>query len=188
MIAARLISCYPNGGANAGDGYIAALAAILVTFTREDANDAADPIRGVPANTKFLPTPADILEWHEKRQTKRAPQYSAADKITAAIAQTLIRRKEDEYWAICRDGRPTLTEMREHYGANWGLHPRDPARRKWQPYSITELQAMGGLTDEQWAALPDVDKPLREIEDERNGPNEWEKFKAGTKNAGKIPE
>lgn len=95
VMAARLVACYPNGGANASDAYLLALAAVLVTFSFGDAEAASDPVRGVPSVTRFLPTPADLFEWYESRN-KRENTFSSSSKLMDAIEATLARRKCDD--------------------------------------------------------------------------------------------
>ena len=99
-----LIRGYPNGGANAGDGYIGALAAVLGQYPRQVALKCADPLRGVSRETKFLPTVADLVAWCEKeteplrrdvdRENRIAEQFRLteewknAEKTPSLLAKT----------------------------------------------------------------------------------------------------
>src|SRR4029077_10890084 len=62
----RLIALFPNGQPSNSRGYIGGLAAILVSYPRAVAERRADPLQGVARETRFLPTPADLIEWCER--------------------------------------------------------------------------------------------------------------------------
>src|SRR5580704_1453201 len=64
--AGLIIGAFPNGGANAGDSYIGALAATLGSYPRSVAKRCADHVHGVSRDCKFLPTVADIVAWCER--------------------------------------------------------------------------------------------------------------------------
>lgn len=97
-----IVSAYPNGGNNAGDGYIGALAAVLGQYPRQVALRCADPVHGVARETKFLPTVADLVAWCERetaplhrdiaREERIAAQLKARDEITAEKDPRLLAK------------------------------------------------------------------------------------------------
>lgn len=131
-IVAKLISCYPNGGSQAGDGYIGALAAILVTYPRVVAQLSADPLRGVPRECKFLPTPADVIAWCERETAALRRPVDAEDRYSKHRAEAQQRRQDEELLVEQRKQRPTLDELRAKHGPNWGI--TQPDRRPVIPW------------------------------------------------------
>ena len=90
--ATAIIERYPNGGANAGDSYIGALAAMLASYPRQVAMRCADPVRGIVRTCKFLPTVADVVAFCEREVT---PLYDEA-KRERLIAAQLAERERSE--------------------------------------------------------------------------------------------
>lgn len=72
----EMIGRYANGGAQAGDSYIGALAATLCSYPRQVAMRCASRT-GVTAQCKFLPTDADVIAWCER---DTAPLYRDAER------------------------------------------------------------------------------------------------------------
>lgn len=72
------------------DGYLATLADLLMRYPMQVAVRACDPVHGIPRETRFLPTPADIVGWCE-RETKPLYEESARED---RINQQLRARDE----------------------------------------------------------------------------------------------
>jgi hypothetical protein len=104
-----------------GQGYIGALAAVLVTYPRQAAMRCCDPIKGVARETKFLPTVADLIAWLERETADMRKPVDRDDAVTAQLA----RRREGEQWDAARLTRPTLDELRAKHGPHWGLRQVD---------------------------------------------------------------
>lgn len=75
--ATTIIGRYPNGGRDAGDSYIGGLAAMLGSYPRQVALRCADPVNGIVRACKFLPTPADIVSWCDR---KAEPLFAQVDR------------------------------------------------------------------------------------------------------------
>lgn len=152
-----IIAGYPNGGANAGDSYIGALASTLMAYPRQVAMRCADyprklgqPLRGVSAVEKFLPTPAVIIAWCEK---ETEPLRQAVDREKRAKRQ-LADRAEFE---APRDDRLTYDELKSKYGdgnGGWGI---DRIENTYNWPSPEELAGMVGR--EEWEKIPDGKPP-----------------------------
>jgi hypothetical protein len=122
----RLLQGFPNGGANAGDGYIGALAATLGDYPRMVATKCCSPVHGVARETKFLPTVADIVAFCERETTELRRPVDREDH-DRKMREEFTRRAEDEkFWAADRAARPSLDEIRAKHGPNYGL--KDDAR------------------------------------------------------------
>lgn len=117
----KLVDAFPNGRSQAPKSYIGALAATLCTYPRQVAAQCADPLRGVARDTRFLPTIADIVAWCE-REKAALQQIVDRDDYNAELAKKAreLQQQESEHSAA-RKTRPTLQQMQEKYGPNWGI-------------------------------------------------------------------
>lgn len=83
----RMIRGYANSG-QAGRSYIGAIAELLLQYPRGVALRCADPFRGVARDTKFMPTPADVIGFCEKAC---APMYEEAAREDRVADQLRAR-------------------------------------------------------------------------------------------------
>jgi len=147
--AGAIIDRYPNGGRGAGDRYIGALASVLLSFPRRVALRCADfPVKpgarlgGVCAAAKFLPAPAELVEWcdRESETLRREAEYQQRVEAQRAERQTPYRR-----------GRLSYGELKNKYG-DWRSELDERASVQSAP-SDDELRAIYGtrreLTDEK---------------------------------------
>jgi hypothetical protein len=121
----RLLACWPKP---AGEKpYFGALAAALRNYPRRVALAAADPVTGIPRETKFQPTVADVIAWCERESgwMRRAVERQNLDHARAKERAEAIadQRRTEE----ARKLRPTLEELRRKHGPNWGLKSVDSA-------------------------------------------------------------
>lgn len=139
--ATAIISGYPNGGANAGDSYIGALASTLMGYPRQVAMRCADyprrmgeRLRGVASACKFLPTPADVIAWCEREVEPLYERSAREERVTQQLAdrQEYERREQD------RSQRLSVDELKAKYG-DW-------------------TREIGGVVEPRW-----YDKPIREV-------------------------
>lgn len=133
--ATRIIDGYPNGGRDAGKGYIGALAAMLASYPRQVATACSDRVNGVIRDCKFLPTPADIVSWCEHRTDSLRQQDDRQWRLAKQFEEreAYLRRETIE-----RPRRLSIAELKQKYGdwqRGW-LSPedctqvREAARRK----------------------------------------------------------
>lgn len=116
-----ILDCYPNGGRDATRGYIGALAAVLAQYPRCVTSFAGDPHKGVPRETRFLPTPADVIAWCE-REVADLRGIVERDDYHREIRERMKRREEEANSIEAqRKTRPTLQQMKDKYGENWGI-------------------------------------------------------------------
>lgn len=122
----RLLQGFPNGGANAGKGYIGALAATLAEYPRMVATKCCDPVHGVARETRFLPTVADVVGFCELELTEMRRPLDREDRDARMREEFERRLAEDRALQDDRARRPTLDELKEKHGPNWGLTGKDP--------------------------------------------------------------
>lgn len=116
---------YANGGQQASGSYIGALAQVLAHYPRCVASGAGDLVAGVPSTTKFLPTPADIISWCDPKTQDLREVVERADREHRIASEAASRRMADEKLAADRKLRPTLQQLHEQYGPNWGINTDD---------------------------------------------------------------
>jgi hypothetical protein len=125
-----LVRRFPNGGANAGKDYIGGLAAVLIEYPRSIALRCHDPLRGVPRETKFLPTPSDVIAWCE-RETDDMRRPVDREERDAGMRKHFSKLAEDEkFWSADRAARPTYDELKATHGPTWGISDTDPQNPK----------------------------------------------------------
>lgn len=84
-----MIRGYANSG-QAGKSYIGAIAELLMHYPRSIALRCADPFLGVARETKFMPTPADVIGFCERAS---APIYAEAAREDRVIEQLKAREE-----------------------------------------------------------------------------------------------
>lgn len=75
-----MIRGYANSG-SAGKSYIGAIAEILAYYPRQIALKCADPIHGCARETKFMPTPSDVIGWCERAAKPLHEEAAREDRI-----------------------------------------------------------------------------------------------------------
>lgn len=123
----KMIRGYANSG-QAGKSYIGAIADLLMRYPRSVALGCADPFNGVARDTRFLPTPADVIRWCEAAV---APMYEQADYERRAVEQL----QERENWS----GRVTPPSLKV-MGQRW-LDRTDPVAKALAQAAIGESEA-----------------------------------------------
>ncbi len=123
----KLVRAFPNGGANAGDGYIGALAATLAEYPRMVAVKCCDPVHGVSRETRFLPTVADVVAFCERETAGMRGPVEREDRDARILREMAERAEAEAQLQAERAARPTIDEMKAKHGPNWGLTPSEPA-------------------------------------------------------------
>jgi hypothetical protein len=142
--ATRIVERYPNGGANAGKGYIGALAETLAGYPRQVAV-ACVGVKGISAECKFLPTVADVIAWCE-----RAVEPLRRDRDRELrVERQLVERQEFE---APRRARLTYGELKSKYGdghGGWGVDATAELRR-----GLSRDELIGMCGQDAWDAMP----------------------------------
>jgi hypothetical protein len=125
----KLLQGFPNGGANAGKGYIGALAAALAEYPRMVATKCCHPVHGVARETKFLPTVADIIGFCERETDEMRRPIDREDRDAKMRAEFKARAEDEKFWQADRAARPSLDELKAKHGDNWGLEARQDQKR-----------------------------------------------------------
>lgn len=114
----RMIAGYPNRG-QADKSYIGAIAEILTKYPRVAAIQCMDPVHGVTRETKFLPTPGNIIPWLEDACLPLREQAAREKRIR----EQLEARDKWNNGRQPRQGGSSYKEFRK-YCADNGLKPR----------------------------------------------------------------
>jgi hypothetical protein len=143
-VVSKMISCYPNGGQNAGRSYIGALGAVLVTYPAVIARRSKDPVLGVPRECKFLPTPSDVIAWCERELTELRRPVDYADRHADVKRQVGTQRDEEDYWKKARLTHATDAELRARYGQHFGISQQKRYAKPYKSPTDDELRALYG--------------------------------------------
>ena len=124
-IAGKIVACYPNGGRNAGDSYIGALAQALSCYPACIIRRAHRVPGGIPSECRMLPSVADIIAWCERETEPMRIQVHVDERR----AQQLADREEfNQEQTVERSGRLTMDDLKARYG-DWHDGWREPGSR-----------------------------------------------------------
>lgn len=117
-----LFGCYRTGDANDPGTYVAAITAVLARYPEEIITQVTHPVSGLPANGKgWLPTVKEVVdacnEAHE-------PILQNELRLKRIREQMEMREREE------RGERPTMAQLKEKYGPNWGIGEPEAAKRE----------------------------------------------------------
>src|SRR5262245_14239449 len=129
--AQTLFGCFRKGDANNPDIYAAAVAAALTCYPPEVVTRVCDPRTGLPARCDFLPT---VREIHAACQ-ELVQRTAQANRRDEQVRQQIAEQREIEER---RRVAPTRAELEAKLGRPIG----------------ERLKTAYGLTDAQWAAIP----------------------------------
>ena len=126
-VVGQMLRGYSNGR-QVPNSYIGALAEVIAQYPRCVASYAGALVRGVPRETRFLPTPADVIGWCEREVAHLRQIVQRDDEHQALIKQQHARAVEAEKIAAARKARLTYDDLKASYGPNWGIgQPNDEA-------------------------------------------------------------
>ncbi len=148
--ATRIVDGYPNGGRDAGRGYIGALAAMLASYPRQVAIACSDRVNGVIRDCRFLPTPADIVAWCEHGTDSLRKQDDRERRIAEQMEEREAYLRQER---LERPRRLTIEELKEKYGdwqCGWGS-PEDKTKLR----ETTRRELIAQIGQQAFDALPD---------------------------------
>ncbi len=150
-VVGKLVSRFPNGTPANAQGYIGGLAEILLAYPRSIGLRCHDPLKGVARDTKFLPSPADLIGWLERETEMLRRPVEISDRFEN-LAQAQRERAAKE---PVRERRPSLEELRAKHGPNWGI-----VDREGKPPPLTKeearLELISQIGQAAFDALPDT--------------------------------
>jgi hypothetical protein len=97
---------------------VAAVTAVLSHFTEEVITAVTHPVTGLPKKSSWLPT---IKEVNDACNEAIEPIRQHEARLKRIKEQLEMRERED------RGEKPTLEQLKEKYGPNWGIGRPDPA-------------------------------------------------------------
>ena len=145
-IVGRILDCYPSRP-QSGDSYQGALASVLMAYPRIVAEQSCDMLKGVARETRFLPTVADLVVWCERGTDELRRPVTRDDRERQLKAEAKARKTVETKLAADRAARPTLQQMRDKHGPNWGLQAADSEKQ------IAEHSRRALLTEANQRAL-----------------------------------
>jgi hypothetical protein len=151
----KMIRGYANAG-QAGRSYIGAIAELLARYPRSVALGAADLATGVPSETRFLPTPADVVAWCERETSAMRKVIEVEDRDAMIERQRQLRAEDAAAWEAKRKDRPNYDELKAKYGPTWGLSAQteeDTAVRDSRMRQLAEANERALLAEYEAADL-----------------------------------
>jgi len=109
-----LLGCYRTGEANDPQTYVAAIAAVLARYPEDVMTSVTHPVTGLPSKTGWLPT---IKEVTDACNVAVEPIRQHEARLKRIKEQMEMRERME-----CGE-KPTLEQLKEKYGPNWGLDP-----------------------------------------------------------------
>jgi hypothetical protein len=130
MRAKILLGCYRTGDANDPETYVAAITAILARYPEVVITAVTHPVTGLPSKKGWLPTVKEVCD--------------ACDEAVEPIVQNELRLKRIKEQLETREReergeKPTLDQLREKFGGNWGL--RRSEKEKAPEINVEENRA-----------------------------------------------
>jgi len=119
MRAKILLGCYRTGDANDPETYVAAVTAVLARYPEEVITAVTHPVTGLPSKKGWLPT---VKEVSEACAEAHEPLVQNELRLKRIKEQMEMRARMD------RGEKPTLDQLKERYGENWGLKDDKPVK------------------------------------------------------------
>lgn len=107
-----LLGCYRTGDANDPETYVAAITAVLARYPETVITAVTHPVTGLPSKKGWLPT---VKEVSDSCDEAVEPIVQNELRLKRIKEQIETRERED------RGEKPTLHQLQEKYGENWGL-------------------------------------------------------------------
>src|SRR5262245_51521085 len=157
ILVKRMMGCYPSLSLHDPEVYIAELVTVLTRYPLDVGEKAIEKAK--LENPKFVPTVPEIGKACEALVKSQRGAWTYAQQWEEQSRRQLREREAAE----------AATEPREH---RWRVadHIRNElraagfrigAKREYDPrFTVAAVKEKLGITDEQWAALPDQPRPL----------------------------
>jgi hypothetical protein len=153
----KMIRGYANAG-QAGRSYIGAIAELLARYPRSIALGSADLATGVPSETRFLPTPADVVAFCERKTAAMRNVVETEDREHRLAREALERAEEAKAWEEKRKARPNYSDLIAKHGPNWGIQQaaNDPASKAVSAAQLAEANERALLAEYAAASMEPV--------------------------------
>lgn len=129
-----MLDCFRTGGANNPETFVTAIAATLARYPDQVIYDVTDPRSGLPSQLSWMPTIKDVRDACDRAYHPIKDQIERERRI----AEQLAEREQDGV----RQARPTLDQLKEKYGPNWGIpQPDERPKSNFKAPTPQELRA-----------------------------------------------
>lgn len=145
--AAYMLGCYRRGDANDPEVYATAIIGTLMCFPIEVVREVTDPVFGMPARFKWLPTIAEVREESEAIFSKRMAAVAQANRIDRQLAERAQFEREQ---TVERAERLTYEQLKEKYG-DWNINSV-----KSKPFNVGAFRDKLGISVEDWNNIPEA--------------------------------
>lgn len=127
-----LFGCYRTGDANDPETYVAAITAVLARYPEDIITQVTHPVTGLPHTKSWLPT---VKEVADACVAANEPFIEEQMRLKRIKEQFEMRERMD------RGERPTMAQLKEKYGENWGIgEPEKRVEAKPQAPTIEQLR------------------------------------------------
>lgn len=182
--AGLLLGCYRTGEANDPETYVTAIMAVLARYPEQVITDVTHPTTGLPKKKGWLPTVKEVFDACEE-----AVEFSVqhAARLKRIKDQMEARARED------RGEKPTLAQLKERFGENWGLEPtakvKTPDEKTEENRAAFERESarvraeyaeMGQVPPSKWALSPTALRLIAEQKQLRDEIQERKREEHGT--------
>lgn len=129
MRAKILLGCYRTGEANDPETYVAAITAILARYPQDVITAVTHPATGLPSKKSWLPTVKEVVDACDAANEPNVQNELRLKRIKEQI-ESRERMEKGE--------RPTLAQLKEKYGPNWGIEDPETTKRMVKPAPTAE--------------------------------------------------
>jgi hypothetical protein len=102
---------------------VAAITAVLARFPEEVITEVTHPVTGLPSKKGWLPT---VKEVSDACKLAHEPILENDARLKRIAEQFAMRERE------ARGEKPTLQQLKEKYGDDWGIPPAEPVKTSEQ--------------------------------------------------------
>lgn len=107
-----MLDCWRTGGANNPEVFVTAVAATLARYPDQVIYEVTSPETGLPVQITWMPSVKEVRDACEKAYR---PIVENAARLKRIKEQMEMRERME------RGEKPTLDQLKERYGENWGL-------------------------------------------------------------------
>jgi len=126
--------------------------AVLSDYPLDIVRRVVDPRSGLPSQSKWLPTVAEIKAALEQEMLPIRREEDRQERERLYRAQ--LPPPDD------RSQRPSYDELRAKHGPNWGItDPGRPKRTDWREAAAAAVKSQ--VSAEEWAKIPNAPGPRK---------------------------
>ena len=154
-----MFGCYRKDEVADPAFFITAVVGILTRYSETTIRHVTDPLNGLPATAKFLPSVAEIKEACEREQATQDRETAREERRAEQARQQAEYEREQSD----RASRPSYEELKAKAGPNWGIITAvDEEERKRKEQIRASLEQANRRAFERECAAAGID-PARGV-------------------------